>query len=524
VNGSVLTFQPLDVGNYYTTFLFGIKNLNNFMIRSLVKVPRIKKEDQIEITLFKPAEIKTIDLSICLSGERSKGYKLTEGVLHIYNYLIKKSLGQWEGEFGSNWIQIPYETLRSFLTHSYLDVIDNLVKSNYLEVKDWCEKDSATKKRNWKAPVALGDKVKKGECKLYRIPQHLFGKDKKYTHEKIVISKKDIKKFKAINERKSQVTDEYRRYICAMMQSVVITDTRESRALIEELFAKNEIRLNGDDFINLFNYSPFNETVIDDFGYRCHSQVVNTPKELRSAMRFSDDLNSELVEIDIVNSQPAILASINAELIKRFVPECGAAIPLFEAMEGEAEWAEFQAQCFNGSFYETLADKYNQLYADRIVTPITRSEAKEAFYVAAFSDYEYMEALNLKAQEDILIDLVRTGLDSDRQKEKVNSIRSYTAFKTLFPTVHQLFRDIKNLDWSKINPSKKHSNNCLLAQRIESGIIYTVFTKSLIEAGIEKIVTIHDAFFLRKQDEARARKIIQQEMKSLNLNLRLKNK
>jgi hypothetical protein len=133
-------------------------------------MPRIKQSDLVEVTIFKPSLVKVIDINTCLTGERNKGNALNEGVLHIYSYLIKKSLGGREGKFGTQWVQVPKYILRSFLTQHYSHIIDRLVGGGLLEVRDWSPKEE--KKRNWKAPVSLGNKTLSGECKAYRIPQH----------------------------------------------------------------------------------------------------------------------------------------------------------------------------------------------------------------------------------------------------------------------------------------------------------------------------------------------------------------
>jgi len=73
------------------------------------------------------------------------------------------------------------------------------------------------------------------------------------------------------------------------------------------------------------------------------------------------------------------------------------------------------------------------------------------------------------------------------------------------------------------NP-KRYANNCLLAQRVESGLVFTVLVEALRLAGIERMVTIHDAILMRAQDEKGTRRIIQCEFERLTLKLRLKTK
>lgn len=485
-------------------------------------MPRIKQSDLVEVTVFKPSLVKVIDINTCLAGERNKGGSLTEGVLHIYSYLIKKSLGEHEGEFGTQWIQIPKSILRSFLTQSYSNVIDLLVGGGLLEVRDWAPKEE--KKRNWKAPVVLGDKTLPGECKAYRIPQQLYGTDRLYTHTKLAISKKDQNKIRGVNQKGTELADQWRQYIIDQMADIIIIDTPESRAALDQLYAEKRIRLRAQDYVTLFNQSHFYDPIVDPFGLRCHAPVVNAPKIIRPFQRFKSDPLSPMVEIDFVNSQPAILAAITAALIYKFAPECAAAAPLFEAMKDDAKWIEFQAACFSGQAYEALAAKYNELYALDIPYPISRDEAKDVFYLAAFCNYQYIERFDLQAETAAYINNTIMGTATAEQAEHVEKLRKYHCFKACFSSAHTLFSQLKQLDWKGVNPGKQYTNNCFLAQRCESGLIYTVCVKALVEAGITKVFTRHDSLVVREQDEPLARTIIQAELDKLTLPLLLKKK
>lgn len=431
-------------------------------------------------------------------------------------------MGEHEGRFGTQWIQIPKNILRSFLTQSYSTIIDLLVGGGLLEVRDWSPKED--KKRNWKAPVVLGNKTLPGECKAYRIPQHLYGTDRLYTHTTFAISKKDQNKIQGVNQKGTERADQWRQYVIDQMADIIIIDTPGSRAALDQLYAEKRIRLRAKDYLTLFNLSPFYDAVVDGFGLRCHAPVVNAPKSVRIYHRFKSDPLSPTVEIDFVNSQPAILAAITAELIYKFAPECAAAAPLFEAMKGDAKWIEFQTACFSGQAYEALAAKYNELYALDILCPITRDEAKDVFYLAAFCNYQYMERFDLQAETAAYINNTIMGTATAEQAEHVEKLRKYHCFKACFSSAHTLFGQIKQLDWKSINPGKQYANNCFLAQRCESGLVMTVCVKALVEAGIEKVYTRHDALVVREQDEPLARTVIQAELDKLNIPLLLKKK
>ena len=91
--------------------------------------------------------------------------------------------------------------------------------------------------------------------------------------------------------------------------------------------------------------------------------------------------------------------------------------------------------------------------------------------------------------------------------------------KQEFETVHRLFTKIKALKWSFNADS--YTNNCLLAQRIESNLVYTHIAKNLFEAGVNRFGTIHDAFLVKRKDEVKARRIIAATLRKLKITLQL---
>jgi len=107
------------------------------------------------------------------------------------------------------------------------------------------------------------------------------------------------------------------------------------------------------------------------------------------------------------------------------------------------------------------------------------------------------------------------------------SHRCIAMFKAKFRGVYDLLVEIKKLKWdfergTKTRYTKYYANPALLAQRIEASIVYTVVVKALVDAGITRVVTIHDSFCVREQDAAKAKKIIQRAFAQLNLKPNLK--
>ena len=306
-----------------------------------------------------------------------------------------------------------------------------------------------------------------------------------------------------------------------------MVNTPDCRAVIRGLWEQEAVQMQPEEFLEVFNHGALNEIIVDEFGQRVHSQLTRHSKKLRPFLRFADDLDAPLVEIDIVSSQPAILASITPALIERFAPECERAAPIFEALQHAFGFRKYQDICFYEDIYAYLARKWNEQYPK---LPKTREDAKQIFLVAAYSDYSFLDGLNRKNLESkVRWREVRNPFSSndkeveDKAYKNLVSLLSYELFKTEFKALHEAFAALKQLDWSAFNPSRKgpYTNNCLLAQRIESGIVYGSWVPTLLGAGIKKLYTIHDAVVVREADEAHAREIIQGEIQKLGLKLKL---
>jgi len=129
-------------------------------------------------------------------------------------------------------------------------------------------------------------------------------------------------------------------------------------------------------------------------------------------------------------------------------------------------------------------------------------------YSSFFSDYDQKE----------------TALgQNSRTKRKLTEKKFYQMFKEVFPSVYSLFKAIKSLSWdetiNKKGERKQYANNCLLAQRLESSIIYDVIADSLIHSyGLTEIVTVHDCFIVKETDAVCIKNIVLDEFCNLGLN------
>ena len=494
-----------------------------YSIKNAEKVdPKQKIKSKRAVHLYLPPNLALTEMSVSLTGERGQIVKTTSVAL-LYTYLYKNVLFNQDRDT-ERWVQISWGNLRTILGSDYREVVDTLIKTKFLDRLEHNEDGVMPKDERghyWNCAS------KAGECKKYRIPAHLLSPTKLFTVVKEPVTTMLTNKIASLNKPVRDEVEKYRELALFNMSDIILLDTPACRAVLDELFARGSVRLGTTDYLEIFNHYIFEVPVVCDFGHRAHHRVVRLNKRLRPFLRFRDDLDSAIVELDFVASQPSILANIDAKLIKKYAPECAAAIPLFAKYEKKPDFEHYRQHCFAGTIYEYLRDEFNATHGSKRATPVDRDDAKNICYNAFFSNYKYREAAaSVEVSEKRLTKVLLAGTQAqvDAIHNTLFKKRSYELFKRLFPSVHSLFAAIKDLDWSAFNPGEQHANNCLLAQRIESGLIYTRFVAALVKGGITRFGTTHDAINLKAQDEDKARKIIQKEIKKMGLNLNLKTK
>lgn len=423
----------------------------------------------------------------------------------------------------ATWVGVRRDDRRTLLGIHYNEVIDALLVHELLERQDY-NKDGRYFPNGY---CRFGDV---GLTKSYRAHLDVLVAGTGWRHETTELTQALRRKLGSLGSKQKNTTEHYRALTHANMSLLILLDTPECRAAIVAMFARYNTQISPEEFIQTFNNYPFQEEPnVDDFGGRLHHEVVRLHKSLRPFLRFRDHLDEQVVELDLVASQPSFLANITPQLIEKYAPECSAAIPFFEQYSQRKDYREYQRHCIEGTIYEHLRDKFNELFGGSLVTPVTRDDAKNIFYTAAFSNYRFREKSNnpasLAATETRLNKYVLSGQSEKAAKASAALFkkRSYHLFKHLFPSLHELFTDLKALNW-KFNPGDQHSNNCLLAQRIESGIVYTHLVKSLVDGNVERFTTTHDSLNVMQCDEKLARKLVTRALKQAGLQMNLKEK
>lgn len=470
-----------------------------------------------------PANLNINNLNVTLTGVRGLS-RATRGVVLLYNYLLSHDLKRREEAFADDYVQVSRSLLQAFLgKENYLTTLRLLLDSDYLERLDHDEDGQYYPEGYYAVPDEVTDAP--GRCKSFRIPDRLLA-GSGYQVLEMAASKTELNKIANVKKARIQCEEPYRNLVRENMEKIVLVDTTESRRVLAQLHAEGSVRVDAERYLSMWNSNLFYDTSVDDFGRRVHGPLTSAPRELRPFMRFRGDLSSSLVEVDFVASQPSLLASITPKLIKKFAPECSSAISLFKAVEDNEDWALYKTTCLDSreghGIYEFLARAFEHEYK----VPMTRDDGKHVYYRACFSNYRTLGHLGLKEAGENLNRHLASG-DEKTCKQAVSNLftlRSYYLFKKAFPQVHRLFHDLKCMDWNIEGQGASHANNCLLAQRIESGLVYTTLVKALVKAGINQVVTVHDALLIRQQDEGKARKLIQKQLDNLRLNLKLKSK
>lgn len=443
----------------------------------------------------------------------------------LYNYLLSHQTRQCTDEFAHDYVQVNFATLQAFLgKDDYLETLNRLIDSQYLERLDHDQDGQYYPGGYFRvADEELGEA---GRCKSFRVPAHLLSAIHPYQVLEVALTKTELNMLANIGRKRIAFEEPHREFVRENMANIALVDSAESRRVLTWLYNAGSVKVDCEPFLDMWNNNLFHDSSVDSFGRRVHAPLTSAPRELRPFMRFRNDMGSPLVEVDFVASQPSLLASITPKLIRRYAPECALAIPYFRAIEGHKNWELYKSTCLDAraghGIYEHLAHAFEKKFA----VPLSRDEGKTVYYRACFSNYRGISHLNMGDAEAEVGRYLAAGDEKNHQRasSQLFTQRSYHVFKEEFPRVHQLFRDLKSLNWGISGQGAPHANNCLLAQRIESGLVYTTLIKALVDAGITQVVTIHDAVLIRKQDEERTRRVIQRELNRLKLNLRIKCK
>lgn len=283
-------------------------------------------------------------------------------------------------------------------------------------------------------------------------------------------------------------------YMLACCNEVVLPDLHSRKEIESDLGVLE---------VEAFLTGNLNWFKVDSFGRRLHTPVSSMLKKTRKQLRFKSHPDTELVTLDIRNSQPFFSSVfMSKNLILTHLPEFTPIIPLIEDYERKPDFRLYRRLCVEGRLYEFLLESIGENPNDQIA----RDKVKELFFSA------------------VLFSRTRVFGEQSRFREH---------FRRAFPSVHDMFQRIKKLGTDTlpllddiIRPTGKRfkyakSNDsykliaCLL-QRSESAMVYKVIAPKLMSAGVP-FLTVHDSFIALPGDAEFIQEAIKQSFDELSL-------
>lgn len=235
----------------------------------------------------------------------------------------------------------------------------------------------------------------------------------------------------------------------------------------------------------------------DDYSGRVHNQLTNLPKALRPFLKLEGE-DSGLVMLDIRSAQPYMLALLfEHPRLFDLIPEFG---PVKNRVVGHArasDLRQFFDDCANARFYV------------RFTAP---------------------RGLDEKTVKIKLLEHVFYCPASDKVK-KSERITYQDLFKGWYPSVFKILNSLKRVsketlpfvyEYSMKKKRKKDRTGKMyiapnmIATRLEVELVLNRITKACNQIGIET-VTIHDAWIMREQDQARFEKVFYDTFEELGV-------
>lgn len=452
-------------------------------------MPR-KIKTPIETTLFYPNLIEVNKLQADVMNEY-RGKIAPINFYLFFNILAEPYLNLKDVN-KTGYIQIHSDVLRCIFRDYYTDVLADLVKAQYIE-----ENQSYSTAYHY--------------CKSYRIHPKRIDKTAPFKFVRQVADQyfqSKLSTLKRVNLCRERL-DNARQHVIDQTHQMILVPDAEALAYVADQYANDNNANPPEFYFEYFNNCPLKRTGIDRFGNRVHSVITNMPKVLRRCLRFITNPLVPVRELDVVNSQPFFLSAVTSALIAQFVPDAAQAVPIFEKYETCDNFITFKNLCRDGRIYEHLQAAYELDYGTICEgdSKAQRDFTKRLTYGVLFGDYEL--------KDNTLDKVCKTWLAQVKND-------FYRTYKKEFPIVYDLFKEIKALHMActvnKAGERKQYANNCLIAQRLESGVIYSHIVQACIDQGYTELVTVHDCVIVRADEYDQIKAIALHEFQQLNLN------
>ncbi len=240
---------------------------------------------------------------------------------------------------------------------------------------------------------------------------------------------------------------------------------------------------------------------VDDNVFRLHSVFSNLRSEIRNCISYG---GRKLVSIDIKNSQPYLSTAILSQMFWKepSLYEVKQPTACIYKISKSFKQLIFQKIKWFNSFIMWCKSAENQSGSDlqRYKTLVEQG----VFY--EYLEEEIGKELGIGYRDRKKVKAaVFTVLFTDNRFLGQRKARPKKVFKTLFPTVYELFSLIKRSD---------KTNLPRLLQRLESHLILLVITKRIArERPKLPIFTIHDSIVTTEGNEEYVKQVVEQEMR-----------
>ncbi|WP_210517118.1 hypothetical protein [Hymenobacter terricola] len=464
-------------------------------------------------TLFYPASFKLNELRDKVTSKYASTVKEIN-YFFFFNLLLEEyfTLSSKPGQY----IQVHSDIIRCIFRDEYKQILKDLADTEYIQIYD-------------------GHSDVLGICISYRIHPKRIDLSAPFAfveeeYNKYFARKLNTLKTLNLGERKSrrptakqEIANAVANYesvintgylhVMEQTQNLMLVPDADALAYVVKEYARLGNCNPPETYFNYFNNSPLKRVGIDKFGNRLQSVVTNMAKVIRRCLRFKTSPLIRNREIDIVNSQPFYLSSVTGDLIRQFVPDASEAIPVYERYENDSNFLEFKELAREGTIYERLQADYEKQYGaicdgdDKEKRDFT----KKLTMSALFGDYDLKDSTVI---EELTNELV------------IKKMQFFLIFKEQFQSIYELFKEIKSFRWNctvnRDGERKQYANNCLVAQRLESGVMFKHIVQAVIDHDITEVITIHDCLLVREDQYDIVKAISDSEFQNLNLNPKFK--
>lgn len=362
---------------------------------------------------------------------------------------------------------------------------------------------------NGKQSYEIGRESKKYKIAHHNNPSLLTIKIKTY-------SSKLFSKTKKLSENyiKSQITTDT---IGSVMYNKLLNVKLDEKLTLDYI---ESIKSNlSDHQYNYMAYTTklFNNDIVfstDNVGRRHYTNLTNLSKSLRQFIYFDNDMDANLYEIDIKNSQPLLLNKLIDDnkddnvLYMKPIKSSNIINKLDVDIKTTSLSYRTIIDVYNISKpvdrYNILAEmmKYNKINkSDNTIKYKTDSERGEIY------DIVYGDLANGTNRKQIKHDFFKYVLFSKYIPYMVNEIQ--IKFIEQYPWI-----------WNTIIYYKKnkHSNLAVKLQQLESNIVISNTAANLIQEYDITLATIHDSIICKKEHISLVKNKLIKSMKSYNLN------